>query len=110
MMKIPTKLLDFDGYPTDEFLEFIKNYNPKNMDIHEFLSILQDGWYFQNWGFKLKKKYRGIQKLELHTGGWSGNEDTINAIISNIFLTHFSMKYVMWKTGGHYYFEIPIKK
>lgn len=98
--------LDNEGYPTDEFLEFIRNYEPNQMPIMDFVNILAEGWYFDNWGFKLKRKYRGIRKLELHTGGWSGNEDTICAITSNIYLTHFKMRYVKWYTGGHHYFEI----
>jgi len=35
----------------------------------EFLNILADGWHFYDWGFKLGRKYKGVRKLELHTGG-----------------------------------------
>jgi len=61
--------LDNEGYPTDEFLEFIRNYTPDIMPIMEFLNILADGWHFYDWGFKLGRKYKGVRKLELHTGG-----------------------------------------
>ena len=106
--EIPDVLLDDDGYPTDEYLKFIEEYTPDKMPIMDFVSILGDNWYFDDWGFRLKRKYMGVRKLELHTGGWSGNEDIIGAIKSNIYLTHFSMKYVKWHTGGHFYFEITI--
>jgi len=97
-------LLDCNGYPTSEFLKFIKDY--KTMPIMEFLEILRDGWHFRDNGFRLKRKYKGKRKLELHTGGWSGNEETISSILSNTYLTHFKMRYVRWEAGGHYYFEI----
>lgn len=98
--------LDAEGYPTEEYLEFIRNFHPREIPYSVFLAVLQDGWNFSEWGFVLHRKYRNIQKLVLHTGGWSGNEEIIEAIKSNIFLTHFTMKYCMWKIGGHYYFEI----
>ena len=97
-------LLDNEGYPTEEWLEYIKNFT--NGDIHEFISLLTDSWWMNSYGVVLKRKYKGKQKLELHTLGWSGNEELINAIISNDYLTHFYMRYVMWRTGGYYYFEI----
>ena len=99
-------LLDKGGYPTEEYLEFIWTYTPDVMSIMDFLDILSNGWYFDNWGFKLHRKYAGKRKLELHTGGWSGNEDIIAAILNNFYLTHFHMQYVKWLVGGHYYFEI----
>ena len=106
---IPEILLNNDGYPTDEYLKFIEEYTPDKMPIMDFVEVLREGWYFDDWGFKLKRKYRDVRKLELHTGGWSGNEDIIEAIISNIYLTHFSMMYIKWYAGGHFYFEITDK-
>ena len=101
-------LLDGAGYPTDEFLDFIRNYTPETMPILDFVEILCNGWYFGDWGYKLHRKYGGKRKFELHTGGWSGNEDTIAAVLSNFYLTHHIMQYVKWLIGGHYYFEINI--
>jgi hypothetical protein len=108
-MKTPDVILDDEGYPTDEFLQFIAEYKWDVMPIMDFVNVLQDGWYFGDWGFKLSRKYKGIRKLQLHTGGWSGNETTINAILSNIYLTHYLMRYVEWNMGGHYSFEIKEK-
>jgi len=114
-MKVPDTLLDLSGYPTNEYLEFIRNYKPEQMPVFEFVdTILRNGWYFDDWGFVLHRRYNDKRKLELHTGGWSGNEEIIEVILSNIFLTHFEMRYVMWCTGGHHYFELseykPVKK
>ena len=102
-------LLDDGGYPTDDYLEYIKKYTGEVLPINDFVEyVLQDGWWMPEWGFRLRRKYRGVRKLELHTGGWSGNEDIMEAILGNIHLTRREMQYVMWRTGGHYYFEIPV--
>jgi hypothetical protein len=100
---------DDEGSPTDEFFQFIKDYKPEILPIMEFIDILFDSWQYNDWGFTLHRQYGGKRKLELHTAGWSGNESIIDALLSNIYLTHFSMQYKQWKTGGHFYFEIPIK-
>lgn len=104
----PMQILDKDQYPTDEFVQFIRDYKPSTMPILDLVALIEKAWWF-GWGFELKRKYKGVQKLKLSTGGWSGNEEIISAIKSNIYLTAFSMKYEMWKTGGHHYFEIPIR-
>lgn len=104
-MNRPEELLDNEGYPTEEYLDAIADFN-MNDDIMEFIDILKEGWWMPDWGFKLHRKYRGKVKLELHTGGWSGNEEIIREIIDNMYLTYFKMRYVKWTAGGHYYFEI----
>lgn len=110
-IKLPSELLDFEGYPTKEWLEYIRNYKPnEDLPIISFIEmILIDGWWMPDWGFIFHRAYKGKRKLELHTGGWSGNEETMRAILSNMWLTHFQMRYIMWRTGGHYYFEVLVK-
>lgn len=107
-MTIPSTLLDVHGYPTEEWLDYIKNIKPLTyQEVIDFVNLLiHEGWYY-NAGV-LHRKYRNIQKLELHTCGWSGNEEIIEALLSNIHLTHFRMSYVQWNRGGHYYFEIVV--
>jgi hypothetical protein len=103
------ELLDDDGYPTEEYLQYIREWTHEKESIMSFLKTLEGVWYYGLTAFQLSKPYKKKRKLVLHTIGWSGNEDIIHAILSNMYLQHFSMKYVMWKTGGHYYFEIPIQ-
>jgi len=107
---IPKTLLDVNGCPTEEWLEFIKNYQPSDdLPLLKFVKeILPKGWYYADWGVVIHRKYKGKIKLELHTGGWSGNEEVIREILSNKHFTHFKMQYVQWKTGGNYYFEIYV--
>jgi len=107
-MNIPIVLMDEEGYPTEEYLQFIREYTNGTMPIMNMINIICENWYYENWGYKLHRKYKGIRKFELHTGGWSGNEEIIREIINNIWLTHFKLKYVSWQTGGHYYFEIRL--
>lgn len=108
---VPEILMDNEGYPTEAWLQYIRNYDP-NVDfapISMFVDILREGWWMPDWGYVLHRKYRGVQKLELHTGGWSGNEEIIREILVNPYLTHFKMRYVKWYTGGHYYFKIKVE-
>ncbi|MFA5067990.1 MAG: hypothetical protein WC466_08180 [Candidatus Izemoplasmatales bacterium] len=94
------------GYPTKKYLQMIKDYDGNQMPIMDFVDIVCKNWNHGDIGYKLHKKHKGKRKFELHTLGWSGNEEIIQKIIKNIYLTHFLMKYYKWETGGHYYFEI----
>ena len=92
---------DTNGYPTEETLEEIKNISPINKkSIWKLLDIVETHWHWNNM-FILDKE-KGC--LELHTGGWSGNEDIIYALKEN---------YVFWglcwyksMCGGHYWFDL----
>lgn len=105
----PDMLLDSEGYPTEELLEYIRAYKPSDdCPVLAFLhDVIEPSWWMPGFGFKLSREYRGKRKLELHTWGWSGNEDIVRAILSNIHLVAISMEHTAWKAGGHYYFEIP---
>lgn len=106
MEKLPASTLDKDGYPTDKFLNWIESFNPTEMKWIDFIEILADAWWMADWGFKLKRKRNGKRTLELHTGGWSGNEEIIAALRQNIFF--FPMTWEKTYAGGHYYFRIPV--
>ncbi len=116
---------DEQGYPTEEALEAIRKWEitgNDNQKVHDLLDFVEELWYYpeffcwykttilKDWGnadgSKCKVKYR---KLLISTGGWSGNEDVIDALHENLM---FWMLY-WYKTerGGHYWFEIPeVKK
>lgn len=95
--------LDSEGYPTEDFLNFLKGYKGER-PIGEVVQIILNNWYY-DW-YQLEDVEDGKRTLQLHTGGWSGNEDIISSILSNHWLTHGKMKYVQWNRGGHYRFEI----
>lgn len=93
---------DTDRYPTEEDLQRIKEWNavknPKGL-IDFVCSI----WHWGKDFYELSEE-NGKWLLELHTGGWSGNEEIIGALTKNHFWFFYWQKS---ERGGHYYFEIP---
>lgn len=92
----PEVALDDEGYPTTEALQFIESYDLKH-GAEGLVNFIGEIWYHGDWGF-----IRDGNKLELHTGGWSGNEDIIRALRPTWFWT------LCWESerrGGHYYFD-----
>ena len=47
-----------------------------------------------------------VKRIEYHTGGWSGAEDLISAMLGQFWIGHFHTR---WERGGHFYFEVPAK-
>jgi hypothetical protein len=47
-----------------------------------------------------------VKRIEYHTGGWSGAEDLIEAMLKQFWISHFHTR---WERGGHFYFEVPSK-
>ena len=101
--------IDDEHYPDPETLKMFKTRNAGE-GTERFLEDIRDEWEFADVGYFRKTKGTGKNKkiyLQLHTGGWSGNEDIISALQQNITFWHW---WKMTKVGGHYYFEIePIK-
>lgn len=106
----PNKLTDDEGYPTEEALDYIKNWGYgfvngeflfgqfcKNENMDDLIEYLQSIWYYND-----AIVYEdGL--LEIHTLGWSGNEEVIR-VLKNTMLWAF--KFQASQTGGHYYFRI----
>lgn len=67
-------MLDKNGYPTDEYLEKIKDAP----SLDEALTLVQDAWH---WPEYAKCPRPGIWAFA--TGGWSGNEDLLEALGHN---------------------------
>lgn len=111
----PTELRDSDGYPTQEALDYIKNWSIIS-DFHEIET--STGKYFGKEKYEELIEYvRSIWTyndainyedglLEIHTFGWSGNEDIIEELKkTDLWL----LKWRSEQTGGHYYFQIEDK-
>jgi hypothetical protein len=97
-------MLDANGYPTDAALEKIASYDfgkDFRAGIVGLVTLVTELWH---WG-DTQYKWDGVN-LELHTGGWSGNEDIINALMGTMLWHMFWQKS---ERGGHYYFIIPKK-
>lgn len=86
---------DQDGYPTTAELRRLRNWAGSLPEMIEYIRSL---WWQPDWGFVYK-----YPSLELHTGGWSGNESIIGALEDTFFW------YVFWEKserGGHYWFKL----
>jgi hypothetical protein len=108
----PDQLHDEHGYPTNDALDYIKNWAlifktggdtkqgeffGKNK-LEELISYIKDLWWYGDDGVVYED---GL--LELHTMGWSGNEEIISELKdTDLWL----MKFKAHLAGGHYYFKI----
>ena len=102
--------MDNEGYPTKQELKAIKNW-----DKNDFLGLIEYVRQRWNWAVtacqtrwekasKTGADKRAVLHWELHTGGWSGNESLINALLENKMFC--MMWYYSWERGGHYVFKI----
>lgn len=105
----PEELFE-EGYPTQEALDYIKNWGSTIID-----GKLTFGKYFSESSYeKLIEYIKSIWTydyaiiyedglLEIHTYGWSGNE----LIVRELEQTNLWMfKFRAHQVGGHYYFKI----
>jgi hypothetical protein len=92
-------------YHTEIELKEIQNWDIN--DIHNLIHRLRDMWQYKNYFIENWQSDNTLM-LELHTGGWSGNEDLIEA------LENHELFWMMWwwktERGGHYYFEIDFSQ
>lgn len=107
----PENLMD-QGYPTQEALDYIKNWSILTID-----GEIKFGQFFMNkdmtdlieyvksiWTYDTIKEEDGL--LEIHTVGWSGNEEIIQELEkTNLWF----YKHRATQAGGHYYFRIDSK-
>lgn len=91
--------MDDWGYPDKKDLKKIREWDVVN-DLPGLLQFLKSIWWQPAWGFVLTPLET---ELELHTGGWSGNEDIMEALQANeMFWTLF---WYSSERGGHYKFH-----
>jgi len=87
---------DRDGYPTEETLQAIREWKE---DWRALFSFLCEAWeYPDRWR-------RGGDTYAISTGGWSGNEELIDALRDNA--AAWSSCFVSEARGGHYVFKVP---
>jgi len=101
--------MDSEGYPEEHELDLIEKWDYR--DVFNLLEYVKERWCYNDcfrtkWEKdRLQHKYH-VLSLELHTGGWSGNEDIINSLMRNGM---FAIWHTKWEVGGHWYFEINPK-
>ena len=90
---------DGDGF-TAEDLKKIAEWDYK--DLGGLLEFVETIWWCPEWGF-VRNEMPGGEWIELHTGGWSGNEQIIHALQQNFMF--WGMCWARSERGGHYYFR-----
>lgn len=104
--------MDNDEYPTEQELDTIRDWDAFKdpLGLVEYVKSL---WWAVDWGFELHRGrsslfHRRCLKLQLHTGGWLGNESIIESLEKNFMFWYYWVKSTV---GGHYWFEImPVVK
>lgn len=91
-----------DVYPTETELESIEKWPiGSSADITALLDVVRAMWWCRENGV-----VRSAENIwELHTWGWSGNEDIIEALQKNLIF--WGVAWVSSRRGGHYEFEVP---
>ena len=92
-------------YLTEEELDKIKCWDVNTKErVFELLDYIEDLWQYSDSGFKRRGK--NVIGLQLHTGGWSGNESIIDALRDNTLF--WSSYWISAHREGHYYFKIKL--
>ena len=99
--------LDEDGYPTEEALDKIAEWD--YTDETGWFEFIKELWHLKEYGWEEKtvphpwKENTTVYQYHISTAGWSGNEDIIRAMTKNHVL--WSICWVQSRRGGHYIFE-----
>lgn len=98
--------LDEHGYPDQKSLLQIETWDYLEEPIENLIKLIYENWWMPDWGLHIS--YDG---MELHTGGWSGNEDVIE-VLQNIDVGYgynffWTFHFKKMRRGGHYWFELP---
>ena len=94
-----TPKFDMDGYPTDETLETIRKWPVTCIeDCEQLLKYCSKCWKYHKYTYKEDEYYI------FHIGGWSGNENVIEAMEEN--RAFWAIAWYGSARGGHYSFKL----
>ena len=79
-------------------IQEIKEYDVVKEGSESMLKLIERHWCSDYGTIKIKNR-----NLELHTGGYSDNEDVINSLHANYFF--WALCWEKSVRGGHYYFK-----
>jgi len=88
------------GYPSDEFLAYVREYDVITHGPCELIKRIWDEWQYRDY----IRWYPDCKILKISTGGWSGHEDIIEALSCNFVF--WSLYWRATIRGGHYTFRI----
>ncbi len=97
-------MLDENNYPDEESLTQIREWDILTQGIEGLLNLIEEN---TNWADRqIERSGKNVIRYVYHTGGWSGNEEVIDALRHNFIF--WSMFWTRHDTGGHYYFRIKV--
>lgn len=82
----------------EEDLQRIKEW--PHDDLPGMLAFVKERWWRPDWGWTEEP----CGRLELSTGGWSGNEELIEALQGNYVF--WAMCWESSRRGGHFTFDL----
>lgn len=88
---------DDNGYPTQEELTKIATWPLQ--DIPGLMRYIGSLWFWPDY-WRVRGRF-----VYAHTGGWSGNEDIVEAMMENVVFWGITWRLSL--RGGHFKFEIP---
>lgn len=93
-----------NDYPTHDQLERIRTWDYK--DPQGWFAYLQSAWHWEEYGpQEVPCEDEGYIEIWCSTGGWSGNEELIEAMRANRML--WALTVWAWRRGGHHTFRYP---
>ena len=82
-------MLDENNYPDEASLKVIKEWDILTQGVRDVLDLVREN---TNWADRqIEIRGKRVLYFEYHTGGWSGNEDVIDALHHN-FLGNYPLK------------------
>ncbi len=111
----PEELFDEHGYPTEEALDYIDNWGSREIDgklfygekfvVHNYEELIE--YVLSIWTYGKDALIWDGKLLEIHTLGWSGNEEILPRLKNTAL---WLLKFRAQEAGGHYYFNVNDKE
>lgn len=94
---MPEPAFDADGYPTDATIAIIATWSVD--DLHGWFEYVRRSLRWAERQFR-----RTADGYKISTGGWSGNESIISAMLANAVC--WGMTWESSARGGHHTFDV----
>ncbi len=93
---------DHADYPSTAELYAIAQWTGPLFDggLHGWFDMIRESWWCPEWGWK-----RTFDDYDISTGGWSGNESIIDAMMENTIA--WNLTWQQSRRGGHFSFSVP---